>query len=377
MVIAIVRDITEHKKAEEAKRHSDELFRLIVSQVKDHAIFMLDPDGRVATWNEGAERLKGYKAEEVLGQHFSKLFYLEDDLKAGKPEAQLRQARELGSCEDFGWRKRKDGSRFFANVIYTALKDKSGEILGYSKVTRDVTERKKADEALNRLMEQREDFVATLAHDLKTPVLAANRAMKFMLEGDFGQVSEEQASILQTILDSNEAMYSLVTTLLDVYRFDSGAKQLTVSLHDLSKAIDNLVKELRPFAQSREIIVEHLLLPDLAPVACDLEEIRRVVQNLLDNAIKYTQTGGRVLVQLEQSPHTTTVLIRDNGKGISDEDQHKLFQRFWAPSSSGRNYASTGLGLYLCRKIVELHGGRIWCESQMGAGSSFSFTIPA
>jgi signal transduction histidine kinase len=118
-----------------------------------------------------------------------------------------------------------------------------------------------------------------------------------------------------------------------------------------------------------------MLPPDPAPVACDLDEIRRVVQNLLDNALKYTQAGGHVLVQLQQSPEATTVLIRDNGKGISDEDQPKLFQRFWAPAASGRNYASTGLGLYLCRKIVELHGGRIWCESQLGAGSSFGFSL--
>jgi PAS domain S-box-containing protein len=373
LVIALVRDITEHKQAEAAQRQRDELYRLI-SQVKDYAIFMLDPDGLVATWNEGAERIKGFKSEEIIGQHFSK-FYLEDDVKAGKPQAELQRTRELGNFEDSGWRKRKDGTQFFANVIFTALKDESGNILGFSKVTRDVTERKKSDDALKRLMEQREDFVATLTHDLKTPVLAANRAMKIMLEGDFGQVSDEQASVLQTILDSNNAMYSLVTTLLDVYRYDSGAKQLSVSLHDLSAAIDNLVKELRPFAQSREITIENLLPPVLAPVVCDLEEIRRVVQNLLDNALKYTQAGGHVMVQLEQSPGTTTVLVRDNGKGISNADKDKLFQRFWAPAASGRNYASTGLGLYLCRKIVELHGGRIWCESQVGTGSTFCFTL--
>jgi signal transduction histidine kinase len=146
-------------------------------------------------------------------------------------------------------------------------------------------------------------------------------------------------------------------------------------LHDLSAAIDNLIKELRPFAQSKEITIENLLPAVLALVPCDLEEIRRVVQNLLDNALKYTQAGGHVIVQLKQSPDTTTVLIRDNGKGISDADKDKLFLRFWAPAASGRNYASTGLGLYLCRKIVELHGGQIWCESQMGTGSTFFFTL--
>jgi PAS domain S-box-containing protein len=374
ILIATVRDISERQIVELAGRKTDELFRLLVTHVKDYAIFMLSPEGVVTTWNDGAERIKGYQSEEIVGKHFS-IFYRSDDLLAGKPEEALRHALAQGTYEDTGWRKRKDESLFFANVVYTAIKNDAGELVGYCKVTRDITERMRAEEALKELMQQREDFVATLAHDLKTPVRAANMAIKFMLDGDLGAISEQQEAMLETMLQSNQDMYNLVVTLLDVYRYDSGNKQLNMLLNDLSPAIHNLVEELRPFAKSRQISIDLLLPQKAAPVICDIDEIRRVMQNLLDNAIKYTPPGGLVSVQLQQSLDATTVLIRDNGNGIPPEEQAVLFERFRAPAASGRDYASTGLGLYLCRKIVEFHGGSIACESKPLSGSTFSFVL--
>ncbi|MBU6453866.1 MAG: PAS domain-containing sensor histidine kinase [Cyanobacteria bacterium REEB67] len=362
------------KIPESSGTETDELFRLLVTHVKDYAIFMLSPEGFVTTWNDGAERIKGYSSEEIIGKHFS-IFYRSKDVLAGKPEEALRQALAHGTYEDTGWRKRKDDSLFFANVVYSAIKNDRGEHVGYCKVTRDVTERMRADEALKELMQQREDFVATLAHDLKTPVRAANMAIKFMLDGDLGAITEQQDAMLSTMLQSNQDMYKLVVTLLDVYRYDSGNKELNLSLNDLSPAIHNLVEELRPFAESRQISIDLVLPLTSAPVICDIDEIRRVMQNLLDNAIKYTPPGGLVSVQLQQSLDATTVLFRDNGNGIPLDEQALLFERFRAPAASGRDYASTGLGLYLCRKIVEFHGGSITCESQPRAGSTFSFIL--
>ncbi|HEY9790202.1 MAG TPA: protoglobin domain-containing protein [Candidatus Obscuribacterales bacterium] len=248
------------------------------------------------------------------------------------------------------------------------LKHEDGNISGLLAVFTDATNRV-------LLQQQREDFVATLTHDLKTPILAANRAIKLLMDGDFGKVEEQQAKILETISQSNEALYQLVQTLLDVYRYESGAKQLSFTNQNLAELISKKVEELRPLAAGRELSVSAELPARANPVMCDIDEIRRVIQNLLDNALKFTPPGGTITVKLEQTNDITRISVIDTGKGISETDKPKLFQRFWAAASSGRYYASTGLGLFLCRKIVESHGGRIGCESVVGKGSTFYFTI--
>lgn len=248
------------------------------------------------------------------------------------------------------------------------IRDKDGESEGLVATFTDVT-------ASVLLQQQREDFVATLTHDLKTPVLAANRAIKLLLDGDFGEVIGTQRPILETILDSNTAMYKMVQTLLDVYKYDSGLKQLTFLNSDLTKLIHNMVKEFQPLAGSKGIELTADISADARNVVCDSEELRRVVQNLLDNALKFTPSGGKITVTEQQSEDGIKFAVHDTGKGISEQDKPKLFQRFWAAAGSGRYYASTGLGLYLCRKIVESHGGTIWCESELDKGSTFVFTI--
>jgi PAS domain S-box-containing protein len=227
-----------------------------------------------------------------------------------------------------------------------------------------------------QLQQQREDFVATLTHDLKTPVSATNRAVKLILDGDFGAVNSEQKEILETVLQSNVTLYGLVQTLLDVYRFDSGMKEMDMRACNLAAVITQLVTEIMPLAQERRVQLQAVLPIDARELYCDQEEIRRVVQNLIDNSLKFTPAGGTVKVSMNQDSENTTVTVKDTGKGIPPENMSKLFQRFWQAGSSGRYYASTGLGLYLARKIVEGHGGRIWCDSTVGEGSDFSFLIP-
>jgi len=227
------------------------------------------------------------------------------------------------------------------------------------------------------LQQQREDFVATLTHDLKTPILAANRAIKLLMEGDYGPVVETQSRVLETILQSNSALYKMVQTLLDVYRYDSGAKRLSLAENDLTTTILATVDELKTLCDTKNVKLEIELPSSPYLAAYDAEEIRRVLQNLLDNSLKFTPRGGKISVTLEEHGPFVRIAVSDTGKGISEEDRPKLFQRFWqAASSGGRYYASTGLGLYLCRKIVELHGGKIACESAIGKGSKFYFTLP-
>lgn len=231
-------------------------------------------------------------------------------------------------------------------------------------------------EELEILMQQREDFVATLTHDLKTPVTAANRAIELLLQGDFGYLQDSQTEVLRAILDSNSAMLQLLTTLLDVYKYENGAKQLCLQPSNISEIVRQIVEMLRPVAESNRLTFQIEVSSEQAEVICDADEIRRLVQNLVDNALKYTPAGGRTTVEVKQSSTHTCLVVRDTGRGISDDNKANLFKRFWTPPLSGRNYASTGLGLYLCRRIVELHGGQIRCESELGKGSSFFVTLP-
>lgn len=228
-----------------------------------------------------------------------------------------------------------------------------------------------------QLQQQREDFVATLTHDLKTPVSATNRAVKLLLDGDFGDLNPEQREILSTLLQSNTTLYGLVQTLLDVYRFDSGVKEMRMTPCDLSSIITQFVIEVKPLAEERKIELITILPESIKEIPCDKEEIRRVIQNLIDNSLKFTPSGGKIRVELAQNDDATIITVSDTGKGIPPENMAKLFQRFWQAGSSGRYYASTGLGLYLSRKIVEGHGGQIWCESQIGRGSQFTVELPS
>jgi signal transduction histidine kinase len=248
------------------------------------------------------------------------------------------------------------------------VKDDSGKSSGLVAMFANATDRV-------MLQQQREDFVATLTHDLKTPVLATNRAVQFLLEGDFGPISDEQKDVLETISQSNSALYSLVQTLLDVYRFDSGVKEMHARDCNLAAVITHMVTECMPLAQEKGVELKAILPGDAKDVQCDEDEIRRVVQNLIDNSLKFTAGGGSITVSMDQGNGKTVVKVADTGKGISDENKPKLFQRFWQAGSTGRHYASTGLGLYLCRRIVEGHGGKIWCESALGRGSTFYFEI--
>lgn len=258
--------------------------------------------------------------------------------------------------------------RFFDWAVWPT-QDSEGAITGLLAIFSNVSD-------MIKLLQQREDFVATLTHDLKTPILAANRALKLLRDGDFGTIQESQKELIETILQSNDAMYQMVLTLLDVYKYDSGDKKLQLAPTDLVDKLRRMLNELTPLAEARRIELILTAPKNSKLVICDWDELRRVVQNLVDNSLKFTSAGGKIEILIEQDPDTTTVSVIDNGRGISDEDKPKLFQRFWQASSGGRYYASTGLGLYLCHKIIESHDGAIVCESKLGTGSKFFFSIP-
>lgn len=326
-------------------------------------IVTMDKDFTCLECNEEFKRILGKETlKEITGKS---LFELAPNLKKQLFSNVLETGQPL--------RKSAEHLRFALGAVVEEtywdctswpVKDQSGNTTGLVAMFANATDRV-------LLQQQREDFVATLTHDLKTPVLATNRAVKFFLEGDFGSISDEQKEVLETILHSNTSLYSLVQTLLEVYRFDSGVKQLMRTHCNIAGIITQMVTEIMPLAQHKGVELKAVLPADAVDIKCDEEEIRRVLQNLIDNSLKFTPAGGSITVSMEQSEHNTKVTVTDTGRGIPEENKPKLFQRFWQAGSTGRYYASTGLGLYLCRRIMEAHDGRIWCESKEGEGSSF------
>jgi len=367
-----------HKAREDAiKLHRDimtelETERRVTRSVLEGSpvgIVRLSPDLNCIEFNnEFYEMLQIAKREPVTGRNLLDLTPKLDAspfrevLESGKPFRQDAQALNLSRSEH-------SSATTYWDLAIWPVRDNKSVIIGIIAMFGNATERV-------LLQQQREDFVATLTHDLKTPILAANRAVKLLMEGDFGTISESQVTVLQTIHESNDALYKLVTTLLDVYRFDSGAKNLHFTTHDLRTLLNKILDELRPLANQKNIQLAVSIPEDANQILCDIEEFRRLIQNVVDNALKYTTGGGQINLEVISEPQMWTFKIKDTGRGIAEEDMPKLFQRFWqAANTSGRYYASTGLGLYLCRKIVELHGGQIWCESKLGQGSTFAFTI--
>ncbi|WP_437649768.1 hybrid sensor histidine kinase/response regulator [Sorangium sp. So ce362] len=364
----------------EALRQSEERFRLLVESVKDYAIFMLDPQGVVTSWNLGAEELKGYKADEILGQHFSR-FYQEADVRAGKCAWELATAERDGRVEDEGWRIRKDGTRFWASVVITALRGPGGELVGFAKVTRDLTERRRAEEERLRLAQEQEanrmkdEFLATVSHELRTPLNAILGWSSLLCDS---VTDPATAKALETIRRNAQAQARIVEDVLDVSRIITGKMRIETRPMSLAAVVTEALEVVRPAAQAKsiELSVQGAERPLL--LLGDPTRLQQVMWNLLSNAVKFAETGGHVRVRLEQVGSSIDLAVHDDGRGIEPAMIPHVFERFWqADSSITRRLGGLGLGLSIVRHIVELHGGTVSAQSAgLGQGASFFVTLP-
>jgi PAS domain S-box-containing protein len=400
--VKVTQDLTKRRIAEESLRQSEETFRLLVAAVKDYAIFLLDPSGHIATWNAGAQAIKGYKPEEIIGKYFG-IFYPKADLDAGKPEMELKVARAVGRFEEEGWRLRKDGSRFWANVVITAVHDETGQLRGFTKVTRDVTERKRADEVQRALIEQREarlkaeedqrrteasfraaqeanrskdEFLMILSHELRTPMTAIMGWARLLptLAPDDPVIPGALASIAR----SADLQAQLIDDVLDVSRIVSGKLRLNVQSVDVASVLSAAVEAVRLSAVARNITLVTSLSGNLGLINADPTRLQQIVWNLLTNAVKFTPPEGRVELTARRTASQLEIAVSDTGQGIDPDFLPHIFEPFrQAETPQTRVHGGLGLGLSIVRYLTEAQGGTIVVESAgKTKGSTFTLTLP-
>jgi PAS domain S-box-containing protein len=362
------------------RENDDERFRLLVEGVADYAIFMLDPAGHVISWNSGGERIKGYRADEVIGRHFS-LFYTQEAVDRGHPDHELEVAKAEGRFEEEGWRVRNDGSEFWANVVITALFDDDGQLRGFGKVTRDMTERRIAAEAEREARESAEranrvksEFLSGMSHELRTPL---NAVLGFAQLLALDDLTDQQRDGVDQIAKAGALLLGLVDELLDISRIE--ADQMTVSLEPvhLGALLEHCFELVGPIATEHgiRVVAPPRRQADVYAVA-DQQRLKQVVMNLLSNAIKYNRPGGTARVGVAVPAHRVRVSVSDTGPGLHPEEMAKLFTPFERLGAAGTGVAGTGLGLALSKRLVELMHGTIDVTSSLGAGSTFSVDLP-
>jgi PAS domain S-box-containing protein len=371
---ALRAEVAQRSQHDEQLRQSEERFRLLVDGIRDYAVLMLDPNGRVMSWNSGAQAISGYGADEIVGRHFSCL-YTERDLERGWPQHELDVAREKGRFEDEGWRVRKDGSRYRANIVITPLYDSAHRLLGYAKVTRDLTLRRHY-EALKRSEREVNVFLAMLAHELRNPLAPIVNALTLLANPAAGeQTSAESIAIIRRQI---EHLTRIVDDLLDISRVTRGKITLRREALDLNAAVARAIEAARPLIDARGHRLDVQLAPAPLAVNGDPTRLVQVALNLLANAAKYTDPRGTITVATAAEGASAVLRVRDTGIGIPPDLLPYVFDLFVQDDRSlDRAQGGLGIGLTLVRRLLELHGGTVEASSDgRGRGSEFVVRLP-
>lgn len=364
---------------EELRTNQRELvqFRLLVDSVQDYAIFMLDPAGRVASWNLGAERILGYKSDEIIGKSVDR-FHQESDREAGKPAREIQIARDAGRFEEETWRVRKDGSMFWANVVLTPIHDR-GTFLGFAKVTRDLTARRDAEEERVRLAQAhealrlRDEFLSIASHELRTPLTALDLQVQG-LESQREIVDPKLKTKIHRMAKSTARLRALIETLLDVSRIATGRFTVNALPGDMVAFVDDVAEQLEERARAAGCTIDVERRVTSAPVLIDPLRMDQVLTNVLENAFKF---GAEKPVHLavDAKEGCAVVAVSDHGPGIAQKDRERIFNRFERAAPT-QHYGGLGLGLYVSREIVAAHGGSITARSNASEGACLEIRIP-
>ena len=371
-------------------RLSDVAFRLFVESVEDYAIFMLDPEGYIVSWNRGAQRAKGYTEDEIIGKHFS-TFYTDEDIARDHPTFELKHARQYGRYEEEGWRIRKDGTRFWANVVITAVRDEKGDLIGFGKVTRNLTERLLQEQQRIELVKEQQarldaeasssaksHFLTTMSHELRTPLNAIIGYVDLLELGVHGSLNEEQRESLDRVRRSSKHLLSLINDVLNTARVERGTVEYTFTKFPASELLDYAEPLVIPqfLAHSVEL-VRHPAVEETDVVA-DKEKAQQIMLNLLTNAYKFTAAGGRVDMAIDVRPDTVAFTVQDTGRGIPPERLEHIFEPFVQIDRhlNQESQQGVGLGLSISKDLARGMNGDLSVESEVGVGSTFTLILP-
>jgi PAS domain S-box-containing protein len=355
-----------------------EQFQILVDSVEEYAIYLLDSNGNVITWNTGAEKIKGYSTEEIIGKNFAS-FYTADDVAAGKPQRNLREAARRGYIRDQGLRVRKDGSTFEAEVIITALRDDTGKIRGFSKVTRDITDQIRSREfeaekiAAQKASKAKDDFLAALSHELRTPLTPALAAATY-LQDNAEKFLPEFVEDIEIIKRNVQLQARLIDDLLDLTRIARGKLHLELEDCDAHTIVENALETAHSAIAAKELKVATELEAKEYHILADCIRLQQVFWNLINNAVKFTPHGGQIIIRtFNDKAGRFHFEITDTGIGIEPQRLASLFQPFeQADPSVTRQFGGLGLGLAISKRLVDLHHGKIEAESR---GRSFGATF--
>ena len=365
---------------------SESLYRVLVDSVRDYAIFALDATGHVLSWNAGARRIKQYEARDILGKHFS-IFYPKERVTAGFPKYELEMAREHGRFEDEGWRIRKDGTRFWANVVITSLYDDQGSLMGYAKVTRDLTERKRAEEqrlidlqrvasaeAANRAKTR---FLAAMSHELRTPLNSIGGHAELVAMGVHGELNEAQREAITRIVNSQQHLLSVVNDLLSYSSIEAGRATYSLSRTELVPVVDAVVSMMEPQAL-RKGITMHSTVAGESAVMADKARVEQILVNLIGNALKFTYANGSITVTCSRRGDWTSISVHDSGPGIPEDMLESIFEPFVQVGATLTSRPEgTGLGLAISREHAHAMKGSLIATNAVEGGALFTLGLPS
>jgi PAS domain S-box-containing protein len=366
---------------------TDVAFRLLVENVQDYAIFLLDQKGYVISWNPGAQRAKGYAAHEIIGKHFS-TFYTEPDKARHHPEYELKVALAEGRYEEEGWRVRKDGTHFWANVVITAIYDDDRKHIGFGKVTRDLTERRLRQERELKLEQQRitaeasskakTEFLTTMSHELRTPLNAIIGYIDLLDAGVHGTLTDAQRDTLLRVRHSSRLLLALINDVLNIARIE--ARQITYDIQEFSAQtlLEDLETLMLPQYQHANIALSIDKATDLR-IRGDYDKTQQILLNLLSNSLKFTPERGSVSVTISAKGETVELEVTDTGRGIPAEKLVAIFEPFVQIDRhrTQESLQGVGLGLAISRDLARGMGGDIEVRSIQDKGSTFTLSLPA
>jgi two-component system, LuxR family, sensor kinase FixL len=380
LALLILFSLTHWKAAVSERKELEQRFGFLVGHVKDYAIFLIDPEGRVKTWNKGAERIKGYTESEIIGQPIS-VFYTDEDNRLGEPLHNLQRALEEGRYESVGLRKRKDGTIFNADVIFTPIYDDKNNLKGFAKITRDITDQKKAEqEMINTLAREKElnelksRFVTLASHEFKTPLSVILSSVSLIEKYPDADQQDKRLKHIHRIKSNVNNLKQILNDFLSLEKLEGGIVQNCPTETDLVHLTREAIQDMENSLKEAQHIHLHTKgSPRL--ISVDIQLLRNILNNLLSNAIKYSPESTPVDCTLSYQPATIDIQIRDRGIGIPPEEQQHLFERFFRATNT-TGISGTGLGLSIVKRHLDLMGGQIRLSSVSGEGSTFTVTLP-